>query len=662
LAVISLLTLQILGSQLEKRITAKNMWLAQSLAGEIEELLNAHQSILGVVSGFLVKENGIDERQINRYLETITDSYQYFDTIQVLDNEGVVRYLAPYKQDYDRLNLSGQDFFKQTRARKQTYWSSSFISIQTGQPVVAVTRPYKNGVIVGYLNISKIRDVIERVYTGQTGWVEIVDQNGTYIVHTVNSLVNQRVNVKNRYSVRQGLTGNPGSYIDQLRGQDVLTSVAVVAQTGWPVLICQYAADAFAPVRITRNIFLAVALCGLLMAYLMAAHSLKKISQPFVELAKRAAKVASGQYDITVNASEFQEYEELINDFNLMTRAIQSREKALRESEERYELALEGANDGLWDWDLKNGVFYLSPRGKAVLGLSATADFRKWKEFLLPDDVKRFMGDLRAYLSGKVPQFRNEYRFLHRDGSYRWLLIRGKALRNDQNKVYRMAGSATDVTERRRVDEQVQASLREKEVLLKEIHHRVKNNMQVISSLLRLQSAFLNDQHVVELFEESQNRIKTMALVHEKLYQSNDLAKINIKDYVMHLTNSLFRSYGISVERVRLELEIEEIRLGIDAAIPCGLIINELMSNVLKYAFPGERTGSVKVSIKHSGPRKIELIVADDGVGIPPEVDVENTDSLGLQLIRTLGQEQLQGQVFLKRDSGTEFRIVFQEG
>ena len=217
-----------------------------------------------------------------------------------------------------------------------------------------------------------------------------------------------------------------------------------------------------------------------------------------------------------------------------------------------------------------------------------------------------------------------------------------------------------DITERKNAEEQIQSSLREKEVLLKEIHHRVKNNLQVTSSLLKLQSGYIQDPQAQGMFAESQNRIRSMALVHEKLYQSSDLSRINFAEYVESLAALLFRSYGIESGQIQLHIEGSGIFLSVESAVPCGLIVNELLSNCLKHAFPNGRRGRVEVRIGRGPGEQLLLVVADDGVGLPPTLDVEKTESLGLQLVRTLAQ-QLDGHAQLVRGERTEFNITFPE-
>ncbi|MFN8486492.1 MAG: histidine kinase dimerization/phosphoacceptor domain -containing protein [Caldilineaceae bacterium] len=218
-----------------------------------------------------------------------------------------------------------------------------------------------------------------------------------------------------------------------------------------------------------------------------------------------------------------------------------------------------------------------------------------------------------------------------------------------------------ELSERKRAEAQIKTSLQEKEVLLKEVHHRVKNNLQVISSLLYLQSDRIKDQQALEIFRDSQNRVRSMALIHEKLYQAKDLAKIDLSSYLHSLIGYLFRSYGTNASGIRLQVHAENVFLGIDLAMPCGLIINELVSNALKHAFPTGRNGEISIELSRHEPHDYTLCVCDNGIGMPPDVDLENAPTLGLQLVNTLVQ-QMDGTVELEQNGGTTFKISFVEG
>ena len=221
-----------------------------------------------------------------------------------------------------------------------------------------------------------------------------------------------------------------------------------------------------------------------------------------------------------------------------------------------------------------------------------------------------------------------------------------------------LQGVFRDITERKRWEGRVTESLEEKEVLLSEVHHRVKNNLQVISSLLNLQSRTVDDPGVQEMFRESRDRVRTMALTHEQLYRSEDLAQVDLGRYVRDLASSLFRSYGVDPGAAALHVEVDELALPLDTAIPCGLIINELVSNSLKHAFVGGGRGEIRISLRGDGCGRAILVVVDDGIGLPADIDHRETESLGLQLVSSL-VDQLRGTIEVERDGGTTFRIAF---
>jgi PAS domain S-box-containing protein len=237
-------------------------------------------------------------------------------------------------------------------------------------------------------------------------------------------------------------------------------------------------------------------------------------------------------------------------------------------------------------------------------------------------------------------------------------LKRGRTWSDELIQELRLLGEIfTNALIRKRADEKIRSSLHEKEILLKEIHHRVKNNMQIISSLMSLQSRRTEDEKMKNLFDESQSRIRSMALVHEQLYQSEDLAKIDFKAYVRSLTNELIQLYLINTKMIQLVIDIENIQLSVDTAIPYALIINELVSNSLKYAFPEGEEGIITVRFCNHHDDGYTLTVSDNGIGLPEEFDLKNTETLGLQLVRIL-VKQLKGNITVNRERGTAYLIV----
>jgi PAS domain S-box-containing protein len=230
-------------------------------------------------------------------------------------------------------------------------------------------------------------------------------------------------------------------------------------------------------------------------------------------------------------------------------------------------------------------------------------------------------------------------------------------IKDKNSNTTEVSGIGFNITENKKNEEKLTQSLREKEVLLKEVHHRVKNNMQVISSILNIQSSYVKDVYALNLLSECQNRIKSMAFIHESLYQSENFESINFSEYVSSLTKNLVHTYSINSQKIKLILTLDKLILNLDLSIPCGLIINEIISNSLKYAFPNNRDGIIFVTLS-AKQKKVTIEVGDNGIGLPKSIDIKNSETLGLQLIETL-VDQINGKVKLSRNKGTVFKINF---
>ena len=334
-------------------------------------------------------------------------------------------------------------------------------------------------------------------------------------------------------------------------------------------------------------------------------------------------------------------------------------DEALMASERKYHALAELSPVGIFHTDAEGDCTYINERWQEIAGLTLEEALGKgWVQSLHPNDRNRISAEWQQAAKERRP-FRSEYRFRHPNGTTTWVLGQAIIERTESEEVAGYIGTITDITERKHAEEQLKESLKEKEILLREIHHRVKNNMQVISSLLMLQEELSKDEKVIEMLKDSQNRITSMALVHENLYLSEDLSKISLKEYIDDLVSGLFQSYGVSEGKVALNINVESVFLGIDSAIPCGLIINELISNSLKYAFPEGKYGKIKIFLRSIDENMIELLVGDNGVGIPEDMDFRKTESLGMQLVTMLVENQLHGEIKLDREEGTEFKIKF---
>ncbi len=325
-------------------------------------------------------------------------------------------------------------------------------------------------------------------------------------------------------------------------------------------------------------------------------------------------------------------------------------EEALKESDERFRTLVTNVEEIVY-LIAKDGTFILSEgRGLQKLDLKpgqlvGQSVFELYKEYpeMLEAIRKTFNGDTISkivHVSGYY--FRNWY----------------TPYKNPKGETVGLMGLSVDITEQKLAEDQIKAALKEKETLIDEIHHRVKNNMNVISSLLSLQANSIEDDRTKDILNESRSRVYAMSAIHETLHGSENLSKINLQAYLSQITTSIFQTYSINRDKVKLNIHMEDIPITLNQAYPLGLTINELLSNSLKYAFPENRKGQIDVNMKKQDG-DLELIVMDDGIGMPAELDWKNAGTLGLKLITTLVQNQLDGSIEMECINGTKFIIKF---
>jgi PAS domain S-box-containing protein len=299
-------------------------------------------------------------------------------------------------------------------------------------------------------------------------------------------------------------------------------------------------------------------------------------------------------------------------------------------------------------YDLITSLYNTEPYLGLVLDRGVLSNDKEYTELLNYHYRKAFKGQATSF---EIETLDKNYKKIYLE------IFLNPIYENDT--VVEVSGIAHNITEKRFVQQRMEQSLKEKEILLKEVHHRVKNNMQVVSSILNLQSSYVSDEYALTLLKESQNRIKTMAYIHESLYQNKSFTSVNFSEYVHTLVNNIVQSYSYSKDKIKLKLNIEKITLSLDSSIPAGLIINELVTNAIKHGFPGSRKGVITINLKCEN-NFVFLELKDNGVGFGPEIDFENSHSLGLQLVNTL-IEQIDGKFNFKSEKniGTEILVTF---
>jgi PAS domain S-box-containing protein len=345
----------------------------------------------------------------------------------------------------------------------------------------------------------------------------------------------------------------------------------------------------------------------------------------------------------------------------ILSEEIEQKDIKLRESEQKFRSVADSAVDGIITTDTDGKIVLFNSSLKNIFGFSIDEIKGKHVTMLMPDRYKqnfidkldRFKSTGNHELAGKT----FESIGLRKDGTEFPFEI-SIATWGSKGDMF-TTSIIRDVTERKKNEKLLQNSLDEKEILLKEIHHRVKNNLMIISSLLNLQSRYIKDEESKTIFKESQNRARSMALIHERLYQSADLKRIDFGDYINTLSNDLYHTYIMDTSLIKLNIDVDDVKLDINTSIPLGLILNELVTNSLKHAFPEGKKGEISI-IFHKYDEKYLLEVNDNGIGFPDEIDYKNTESLGLRLVTSL-TEQIDGKIEFNNASGTSFKIIFKE-
>lgn len=375
----------------------------------------------------------------------------------------------------------------------------------------------------------------------------------------------------------------------------------------------------------------------------------------------------------------------------------QKAEKALLISNERYQLVTKATNDAIWDWDIAKQICYYGEGYKTLFGHSygnSYSGMECWSDCLHPEDAERVVGNFYDVVIKGTKEWVIEYRFKCADGSYKYVKDRGYVIYDTAANAIRMAGALADISEQKqneillkgfnaelekkvdektsklghalrlmrqeviariRTEETLHQSLQEKEVLLKEIHHRVKNNMAIISGLLSLQARYVKQDELKTILKDSQSRIKSMALIHELLYQNENLAKINFREYIHQLTDGISNSFKSLDKAISIKVEAADAELDIIQAVPCALILNELITNSYKYAFSEKQKGEITIDFKKAS-EGFEFTIADNGKGLPEGFDPQKTKSLGMQLVCNLVR-QINGKMTINNRSGAQFKF-----
>ena len=610
-------------------------------------------------------------------LEALIRHNSAYELVAIADSEGdVLVSVSRYGQDLPP-NISDRAVFVQTIQSKADYIGPVQVAPDTGLPTMDLAVPVRNeadevdGVLLARVSPEFLGFVLSDVRLGRTGYAYIVDYRNAVIAQTGVSpqqLEPQDLAQRKEILDQTDLVTSRQIPYRGLLGAWVLGAVDIVHSTGWRVIVELPLSEAYASLYnmlvITTGIVIATLGAGAGLALLLS----RRLVGPLRSLAQAARQIGVGDFNVRVKVQNKDELGLLSLTFNAMVERIKTREEALRESEEKYRALVENLPDSIVRFDYPGRLLFANrplkralekafgPREDGFVGAT-------YRELGFPDDqCDLWEQSIRSVFESGKP-FHTEYADETLEGPrvFDWRLLPEF---DDQGLTKTVLSTSRDITDQKLAEEQIKANLAEKEILLQEIHHRVKNNLQVISSMLGFQSDTLHDERAIHAFQDSRNRIQSMAKIHEHLYGSEDLRRIQMASYIRELAHYVRMSYGMS--NVRITVAVPDVVLDIEKATPCGLLVNELVANAMEHAFPPphvagpERAADEVYIALRPRENKLELTVRDNGAGLPEDLEIATAQTLGLRLVEMFTR-QLQATLEIDRGrgKGTTFTVIF---
>ncbi|MEA1945477.1 MAG: cache domain-containing protein [Euryarchaeota archaeon] len=696
---------------------------AQSRAHHIETVLAEYEQETEMLATGIPFRNAVDKsnnhteciEMANLRINSTIQSHKDISRIRILDNNGIVIASSDADVGYDK---STSEIF--LKGEEETYIGDIHTSVFTGEDVLSVASPILvdgkfSGVIIVNFDAEEIFEITtDRTGLGETGDIYLINREG-YMV-TPSRFISDTLpksDVDPEYFVGTGNHKPAAALYRNYRGLDVIGAHAPIPAMDWCLVAEIDEEEAFAPVaRLTATMF-SVFAALLLVGTVICIRVSGTITDPIVRLHNGTEEIVKGNLNYKVGTGTEDEIGELSRAFDTMTANLKESGRELKEYskgleknvEERTarlnELLKESERQRIAIFNMLEDVtetkddlmvmgerlmqkseeqkallstipafvYFKGRNGNYIAANKAFADMagtpvdeiagKTDYDFFPEEQADSYRADDQEVMESGEPKYDIEELVTGADGEPMWTSTSKTPFFDSNGIVIGMVGMTHDITERRKAEDQIKASLKEKEVLLREIHHRVKNNLQVVSSLLDMQARGAKNKDTIDALIESKNRLNAMALIHTQLYESSDLSEINMKGFVNKLLMQLFQSYQVQGTKITPIVSIVDYPFPISMAVPVGLIVNELLSNALKYAFVDRKEGTIKVSLTASEEGRTNLRVSDDGAGLPDGFDINKTGTLGLRLVKILTEDQLRGNLEVISKEGVTFNIEF---
>ena len=671
-------------SIIEEHVSNNLKTTAQSRANHIGTVLGEYvqeTALLSVESTFrdVVDENKNHTRSVGMANLRLSSAIQAHDAIsgmEVMDKNGTMVVSNHADTESDE-NVS--ELFRIENG--EIFAVNPSTSIFTGDDIIRVATPIMvDGVFSGVIFVDFDAVKIFRIATdqtglGKTGGIYLLNRDGYMITPPgYNDGAPPKQDVDPAHFDRVSAAALYTNY----RGVNVLRAYAPIPAMDWCLVAEIDEAEAFASVAGLTTTMFSVFIGLLLLGILVCIRVSGTITDPIVKLHRGTDEIMKGNLDYKVGTGTEDEVGELSRAFDAMTSNLKESGMELAEYSKGLEKKVEERTARLDELleeqkallsTIPAFVYFKDKNSNYIAANKAFADKTGTSVDAIAgktdyDFFPKAQADAhRAYdhevMESGEPKYDIEELVTEPDGRVMWTSTSKTPFFGSGGDVIGMVGMALDTTEHKKAEDQIKAALKEKEVMLREIHHRVKNNLQVVSSLLNMQARNTTDKDTTMILYEARDRVMTMSLIHSQLYEGSNLAAINMKEFVDRLLGQLLQSYQVGGARITRVIRVDDYPFPISVAVPVGLIINELLSNAMKHAFNERDEGKIEVSLTASGDGRANLTVSDDGVGLPPGFNIDESKTLGLRLVKILTEDQLQGTLEFTSDGGATFKMEF---
>lgn len=576
--------------------------------------------------------------------------------------------------DYDTL-----DYYQLTKQLKQEIITEPYL--YQGALIVSYDAPIvKDGEFIGIggvdVELNYVDETVSSVKAFDTGYLFMVSNTGVLLSHPtrkdwigLRSMTEFEIPMieKAAEDINNGIGGHIDT-IDPITKKDVVMFYEPIETGKFAIVLVVPTEEMLAGVEELRSTLITIYTFSIIfmgvMAYLIAASFTDRINEIVIDFKKVSGAAIKGDLDARANTDVEIDFKLIPEGMNEIMDSLTAYSKELQNSYELIQKMESAVNSSKvvvfwWKFDYDYPVEFVSDN-VAQFGYSLEEFLSGnllYSNIIYKDDLDSVWSELKRCADEGHDHFHKDYRIVTKSGEIRWVHEDTSIQRDDEGKIEYFQGTILDITERVKAEK----ALKEMdEIRTKEIHHRIKNNLQVVSGMLYLASLNFRYQEVIDAFRDSENRVRSIALIHEKLYQSKDLVSLDLADYIKDLTDHLFHSYSVEEENVKLILNVEDVFLGMDTAVPLGIIINELTSNALQHAFEDGVKGEIEIDF-FKRENIFELAISNTGKHFPEDIDFKNTESLGLQLVTNL-VSQIEGEVELDTTDRTTFRITFRDG